>query len=62
MSLSKEWIFVLALGSVPLLLFGVAEIVGIVRKRRLEAVARRSKSRLPDRARSKRKMTASSRW
>ena len=44
MSLNKEWILVLAVCSIPFLLFGAAELAGMVRQRRLEAIARRSKS------------------
>jgi hypothetical protein len=48
MLLSKEWILVVALCAFPVLLFGAAEISGIMRRRRFEAVARRSKARFGD--------------
>jgi len=48
MPLSKEWILAIAICSLPFLLFGAAEIAGLLRRRRREAIARRPKS-LPGR-------------
>jgi hypothetical protein len=49
MYLYKEWILAAAICIVPFLLFGAAEVAGIVQKRRFQAVARRSKSRPAER-------------
>ena len=53
MLLSKEWILVVALCAFPVLLLGAAEVSGIMRRRRFEAVARRSKVRFGDGSASK---------
>jgi hypothetical protein len=45
MSLNNEWILAIAICSVPFLLFGAAELVGVMQRRRFHAIARRSKSR-----------------
>ena len=50
MLLSKEWILVIALCAFPVLLFGAAEISGILRRRRYEAIARRPKARASGRS------------
>ena len=52
MLLSTEWMLVVALCAFPFLLFGAAEISGIMRRRRFEAVARRPKGRVANRAKN----------
>jgi hypothetical protein len=54
MSLNKEWILVFLICSAPFLLFGATEMAGMLRQRRFEAVARRSKSRPSEKPKTRR--------
>jgi hypothetical protein len=44
--LSKEWLWVAVICAVPFVAFGILEAVVIGRRRRAEAIARRSKSKV----------------
>jgi hypothetical protein len=43
--LDKEWVLAIALCALPFLAFGALEAIGALRRRRLKAVAQRSKQR-----------------
>jgi hypothetical protein len=43
--LHNEWFWAVLLFAAPFVIFGSFEIAGLIRRRRLEAVARRSKGR-----------------
>lgn len=47
----NEWFWVAVIVAVPLVLFGCAEATVALRRRRFEALARRSKSEPPRRSR-----------
>jgi hypothetical protein len=44
-SLNEEWIWAIALCALPFLVFGVLEAVGALRRRKMKAIAQRSKQR-----------------
>ena len=49
MQFEQEWIWVMAVCAIPFLAFGAFEAAGLLRRRRLRAIAQRPKSKMAPR-------------